>query len=114
RVPVEITYANALTDNRVGQIVQSLAAEAGFDVKLLPLESATAIERYLNGNFQVFIGNWSGRSDPDGTLYAFFACNGSQNVNKYCNKELEKVLDEGRAESDDAARVKIYDKAADI
>jgi peptide/nickel transport system substrate-binding protein len=114
RVPVEITYANALTDNRVGQIVQSLASQAGFDVKLLPLESATAIERYLNGNFQVFIGNWSGRSDPDGTLYAFFSCNGSQNVNKYCNKELQQVLDEGRAESDDAARVKIYEKAADI
>ena len=72
RVPVELTYENALADGRVAQIVQSMAAEAGFDVKLLPLETASAIERYLSGNFEAYIGNWSGRADPDPTLVSFF------------------------------------------
>jgi peptide/nickel transport system substrate-binding protein len=114
KVPVEITYQNALTDGRVAQIVQSMASEAGFEVKLLPLETATAIERYLNGNFEMYIGNWSGRPDPDPTLFVFFGCSGSQNVNKYCSKEMDSVLNAARAEANEAARIKLYEKATDI
>ena len=55
-----------------------------------------AIQRYLAGNFEMYIGNWSGRGDPDPTLYAFFSCDGGQNVNKYCNKDLESVLNAAR------------------
>ena len=113
-VPVELTYENSLTDARVAQIVQSMAKEAGFDVKLLPLETTTAIQRYLAGNFEMYIGNWSGRGDPDPTLYAFFGCNGGQNVNKYCNKELEDVLNAARAEGVVAKRKQLYDKATGI
>jgi peptide/nickel transport system substrate-binding protein len=114
KVPVEITYQNALTDGRVAQIVQSMASEAGFEVKLLPLETATAIERYLNGNFEMYIGNWSGRPDPDPTLFVFFGCSGSQNVNKYCSKDMDSVLNAARAEANEAARIKLYEKATDI
>jgi peptide/nickel transport system substrate-binding protein len=114
RVPVELTYQNALTDGRVAQIVQSMAAEAGFDVKLLPLESATAVDRYFSGNFEMYIGQWSGRADPDPTLFVFFGCGGSQNVNKYCNKELDAVLATARAEADEGARARLYQKATDI
>ncbi|WP_342364406.1 ABC transporter substrate-binding protein [Terrarubrum flagellatum] len=113
-VPVELTYENSLTDGRVAQIVQSMAKEAGFDVKLLPLETTTAIERYLAGNFEMYIGNWSGRGDPDPTLYAFFSCGGGQNVNKYCNKDLEGVLNQARAEGDIARRKALYEKATAI
>lgn len=113
-VPVELTFENSLTDARVAQIVQSMAKEAGFDVKLLPLETTTAIERYLAGNFEMYIGNWSGRGDPDPTLYAFFSCGGGQNVNKYCNKELEGVLNQARAEGDVAKRKALYEKATGL
>ncbi|MBV9113529.1 MAG: ABC transporter substrate-binding protein [Hyphomicrobiales bacterium] len=113
-VPVELTFENSLTDARVAQIVQSMVKEAGFDVKLLPLETSTAIERYLNGNFEMYIANWSGRGDPDPTLYPFFSCEGGQNVNKYCNKDLETVLDAARAESDVQKRKELYEKATGI
>jgi peptide/nickel transport system substrate-binding protein len=113
-VPVELTFENALTDARVAQIVQSMAKEAGFDVKLLPLETTSAIERYLNGNFQMYIGNWSGRGDPDPTLYAFFSCEGGQNVNKYCNRDLEAVLNAARSEAEVAKRKALYEKATGI
>ena len=114
RVPVELTYENALTDGRVAQIVQSMAGEAGFDVKLLPLETSSAIERYLNGNFEMYIGNWSGRADPDPTLFSFFGCTGSQNVNKYCNKDLDAVLTQARAEADESKRAALYESATGI
>ena len=113
-VPVEITFENSLTDARVAQIVQSMAKEAGFDVKLLPLETASAIERYLAGNFEVYVGNWSGRGDPDPTLYTFFACSGGQNFNKYCNRELEGVLNAARAENDTTRRAALYEQATGL
>jgi peptide/nickel transport system substrate-binding protein len=114
RVPMELSYENTAGDNRVAQIMQSMAGEAGFDVKLLPMETATAIERYLNGNFEAYIGNWSGRADPDPTLIAFFSCAGSQNVNKYCNKDLDAILNQARGEADEAKRKALYAKATDI
>lgn len=114
RVPVELTFGNTAADARVAQIVQSMASEAGFDVKLLPLENASATERYLNGNFEMYIGNWSGRPDPDATLVVFFGCEGSQNVNKYCNKELDGLLTEARGAADDAKRKALYTKATAI
>jgi hypothetical protein len=52
--------------------------------------TTTAIERYLNGNFEAYLGNWSGRADPDATLVAFFGCSGAQNVNKYCDKGVAR------------------------
>lgn len=114
RVPVEITFENALGDARVAQIIQSMAAEAGFDVKLLPLETTSAIERYLNGNFEAYIGNWSGRADPDPTLVSFFSTTGSQNVNKFSSKELDAVLMQARAEADEAKRKALYEQATGI
>jgi peptide/nickel transport system substrate-binding protein len=114
RVPVELMFENVAGDTRVAQIVQSMAGEAGFDVKLLPLETTSAIERYLNGNFEAYIGNWSGRADPDPTLISFFSCAGSQNVNKYCNKDLDAILTQARAEADEAKRKALYAEATDI
>jgi peptide/nickel transport system substrate-binding protein len=114
RVPVELTFGNTSADARVAQIVQSMASEAGFDVKLLPLENASATERYLNGNFEMYIGNWSGRPDPDATLVVFFGCQGSQNVNKYCNKTLDTLLADARGTSDEAKRKELYAKATAI
>lgn len=114
RVPVELTFGNTSADARVAQIVQSMAGEAGFDVKLLPLENASATERYLNGNFEMYIGNWSGRPDPDASLVVFFGCQGSQNVNKYCNQELDAILAEARGAADEAKRKQLYARATGI
>ncbi|WP_173089101.1 ABC transporter substrate-binding protein [Devosia sp. 1635] len=111
---IEITYENSLTDGRVAQIIQSMVQEAGFTVSLLPLETSTAIERYLAGNFELYIGNWSGRADPDPTLFTFFGTGGSQNLNGYASPELDEVLIAARRELDTEARKALYEKASDI
>ncbi|WP_457936298.1 ABC transporter substrate-binding protein [Mesorhizobium sp. 10J20-29] len=111
---IEITYENSLTDGRVAQIIQQMAQEAGFTVNLLPLETSSAIERYLAGNFELYIGNWSGRADPDPTLYTFFGTGGSQNLNGYKSQELDDVLIAARKELDTDARKALYEQAAEI
>lgn len=111
---IEITYENSLTDGRVAQIIQAMASEAGFKVELLPLETSSAIERYLAGNFQLYIGNWSGRADPDPTLNTFFGSAGSQNLNGYKSAEIDEVLGQARREVRQEERAALYTKAAGI
>lgn len=111
---IEITYENSLTDGRVAQIIQAMASEAGFTVELLPLETSTAIERYLAGNFQFYIGNWSGRADPDPTLNTFFGASGSQNLNGYKNAELDELLTQGRREVQPDRRAAVYEQVTGI
>jgi len=50
----------------------------------------------------------------DPTLIAFFSCAGSQNVNKYCTKDLDVILTWARGEADEAKRKALYAKATDI
>src|SRR5258705_4783103 len=50
----------------VAQVVQSMAAEAGFDLKIRVIEFATSFKQAQAGEFQIFQINWSGRIDPDG------------------------------------------------
>lgn len=111
---IEITYENSLTDGRVAQIIQAMAGEAGFKVNLLPLETTSAIERYQAGNFQLYIGNWSGRADPDPTLNTFFSTSGSQNLNGYKSAEIDEVLKSARSEVGQDQRMALYTKAAGI
>ncbi len=111
---IEITFENSTTDARVAQIIQQMANEAGFTVSLLPLETSSAIERYLNGNFELYIGNWSGRADPDPTLTTFFGSAGSQNLNGYRSEEIDAALQEGRSSLEPEARKAAYDKVAEI
>ena len=111
---IEITYENSLTDGRVAQMIQAMAGEAGFKVELLPLETSSAIERYLAGNFQLYIGNWSGRADPDPTLNTFFSSRGSQNLNGYSNAELDELLSQARSEVRQEERVALYGKVTAI
>ncbi|PZX13002.1 peptide/nickel transport system substrate-binding protein [Palleronia aestuarii] len=111
---IEITFENSTTDARVAQIIQQMASEAGFAVELLPLETSSAIERYLNGNFELYIGNWSGRADPDPTLTTFFGSEGSQNLNGYRSEEMDAALEEGRTSLEAEARKAAYDEVAQI
>ena len=103
-----------MTDSRVAQIIQSMANEAGFKVNLLPLETSSAIARYLAGDFETYIGNWSGRADPDPTLYTFFASDGSQNLIGYNNPKMDETLIAARKELDVDKRKALYDEVTDI
>jgi peptide/nickel transport system substrate-binding protein len=99
-------------NERVAQVVQSMAQEAGFDVKLQVTEFARALDLSDQGNFQAFQIGWSGRTDPDGNLYIFLACKGSQNNGKYCNETVDKEIDLSRTTSEPAVRRKHYEAIA--
>ena len=63
----------------VAEVVQSMAAEAGFDLKIRVTEFATSLKQAEDGDYQLYLIGWSGRSDPDGNSFSFQTCGAPQN-----------------------------------
>jgi peptide/nickel transport system substrate-binding protein len=51
---------------------------------------------------------WSGRPDPDGNIYAYYSSKGSQNFSAYANPQMDALLDQARATSDQRERAQLY------
>jgi peptide/nickel transport system substrate-binding protein len=107
-IPVELQVANSPVNVRLAELVQSQAAEAGFAVKVVPLENVAAFKNQTDGTFQIQLTPWSGRVDPDGNIYRFHHTNGSDNSTKASDPALDALLDQARAESDVTARKALY------
>ncbi|MBV8919496.1 ABC transporter substrate-binding protein [Bradyrhizobium sp.] len=96
------------------QVVQSMASEAGFDLKIRVTELATSLKQAEAGEYQAFFLRWSGRSDPDGNSYIFLHSNAPQNYSFWSNAEADKALEDARLVSDLAQRKAIYEKLTKI
>jgi peptide/nickel transport system substrate-binding protein len=115
-LPVSIDYMvpKGSEYEAVAQVVQSMAAESGFDIKLRLVEFATSFKQVQAGEFQVFQINWSGRIDPDGNSYVFLHTGAPQNDGGYSNPEADKLMEDARLTSDFAERKAIYEKLTKI
>jgi peptide/nickel transport system substrate-binding protein len=99
---------------RVAQVVQAMAREAGFDVKILSTEFATSLDLADKGQFDAYVLAWSGRADPDGNIYSFDACKQPLNYAGYCKPEVDDLLKRSRTTGDLAERKKLFDEIAAI
>jgi peptide/nickel transport system substrate-binding protein len=99
-------------NERAAQVIQAMAQEAGFDVKLQVTEFARALDLARQGKMEAFYLGWSGRTDPDGNLYSFLACGGALNDGHYCNQDVQKELDLSRTTADPAERLKHFEAIA--
>jgi peptide/nickel transport system substrate-binding protein len=109
---LDFMVPNGVELRSVAEVVQSMAAEAGFDLKIRLTEFATSLKQSEEGDYQVYLIGWSGRSDPDGNSYSFQVCNQPQNTAKYCDKAVDAAHEEARSKTDLAARKAAYEKVA--
>jgi peptide/nickel transport system substrate-binding protein len=109
-VAVDFMVPKNVETETVAQVVQSMAAEAGFDLKIRVTELATALKAAEAGDYQAFILDWSGRIDPDGNAYIFHKTKAPQNYSAYSNADVDKALDDARLVTDMAQRKAIYEK----
>ncbi len=107
---LELTVGNQPDSQQVGEVIQSMAAEAGFEVKLVATESAAALAAAARGDFEAVMLYWSGRPDPDGHLYSFIRRGGAQNDGRFSNPGIDALLDEARGVTDIPARRTVYEK----
>jgi len=113
-VSVDLMAPKGAENEAVAQVIQSMAAEAGFDLKIRLIEFATSFKQAQAGEFQGFLIGWSGRIDPDGNSYVFMHTKAPQNDGGYSNPEADKALEDARLATDPAQRKAIYEKLAKV
>ena len=109
-VAVDLMVPKGAETEAVAQVVQSMAAEAGFDMKIRVTEFATSLKQAEAGEYQAFMLAWSGRIDPDGNSYVFLHSSAPQNYSAWNNPDADKALDDARLVTDMAKRKAIYEK----
>jgi peptide/nickel transport system substrate-binding protein len=110
---VDFMVTNNPETRQVAEIIQAMAGEAGFDIKIRVTEFATSLKEAEKGAFQAFLIGWSGRVDPDGNLYIFHKTKAPQNNSGFSNPDVDKWLDEARTKSTLAERKAVYEKVAE-
>jgi peptide/nickel transport system substrate-binding protein len=97
---------------RLALVVQAMARDAGFDVKIQAAEFATSLNMADKGEFEAYALAWSGRADPDGNLFSFHGCKQPLNYAGYCDAETDKLLAQSRSLRDPAERKKVFEQIA--
>jgi peptide/nickel transport system substrate-binding protein len=109
-----LTIGNSPVEQQVGQVIQSLASEAGFDVKLHAMEANALVAAGKAGDYNAMVVIWSGRPDPDGNVAIWLACDGFLNWGKYCNPKFDDLLARARGVTDVAQRQALYRQVVDV
>lgn len=107
---MELKIPTTPEQSRIGQVVQAMAKEAGFEISLRPTEYATLLEETDDGHYDAFTSGWSGRLDPDGNIASFLQTQGAMNAYGLSDPDVDALIERGRAEADPAERGKIYDE----
>jgi peptide/nickel transport system substrate-binding protein len=110
---MELTVQNDTAGIRTGQVIQAMAAQAGFDVTLRPTESTSAISAARKGNFQTFLIGWSGRPDPDGNIAVMHTKGSSQNYSGYFTPETDALIGQAAAEGNPERRRELYERVVE-
>jgi peptide/nickel transport system substrate-binding protein len=113
-VSVDFMVPKGAETEAVAQVIQSMASETGFDMKIRVTEFATSLKQAEAGEYQAYMLAWSGRIDPDGNSYIFLRSNAPQNYSAWSNAEADKALDDARLVTDLAQRKAIYEKLTKI
>jgi peptide/nickel transport system substrate-binding protein len=109
-VAVDLMVPNTPDARQIAEVLQAMAGDAGFDMKIRVTEFATSLKEAEEGRFQAYVIGWSGRVDPDGNSFIFHKSKAPQNNGLYADAEVDRLLDEQRTVSDPAARKAVYAK----
>jgi peptide/nickel transport system substrate-binding protein len=107
---VELLVYNTPQGVQAGEVIQAMAAEAGFDVRVTASEFGAVLAAVNRGEFEVTLGGWSGLLDPDSNSYTFLHTGAPLNMARYSSKAADRLLEQARAESDLEKRVGLYDQ----
>jgi peptide/nickel transport system substrate-binding protein len=110
---LELMIQNDPQQRRVGEVIQGMAREAGFNITLRPTEFASLLKEQDAGTYQASLIGWSGRLDPDANIHQFQTCKGSLNVTKFCDETVDSLLNRAREVSDQKERFDLYRQAVD-
>ena len=98
--PVPLIVYNTPQGVQTGEVIQSMAAEAGFAVQVNAMEFGTALATVQRGDYMITLGGWSGLLDTDSNAWSFLHTGGALNRAGYSNPQVDALLDRARTVSD--------------
>lgn len=112
-VPFTILVPNRPLSVRVGEMMQAMGSDAGFDVKLDVVDFATTLKMTDEGNFESWgpIGPQFA-NDLDTVAFPVLHSTGGRNLSRYKSPEMDKLLEESRTATDPEKRKEIFKAAA--
>jgi peptide/nickel transport system substrate-binding protein len=109
-IPVKLQVPNDATNERLGQVIQQMTKETGFDVSVQPIDFATGLEQGAAGKFDVMVSGWSGRVDPDGDLSGLINTGGKNNYAGVSDPGIDDPMKQAAASADATERAALYAK----
>ena len=103
-----LTTSGSPLATQEAQFIQSELQPAGIKVNIQQETFATLLSDTQAHHFQAAVLGWSGRPDPDGNTYSWFHTGGGNNNMLYSNPQVDKLLEDARASTDQATRAQDY------
>ncbi|MCF2572704.1 ABC transporter substrate-binding protein [Brevibacterium sp. UCMA 11754] len=109
---VNMKVSNTQDTLRFAQAVQAATKEAGFDIKVQPMEYTALLDAQDRGDYELLQLGWSGRVDPHGNLYTFHYPGAGNNVTGVDDDKLSNLLTRASEATDMDERKKLYGEAS--
>jgi peptide/nickel transport system substrate-binding protein len=110
-VRLELLTWNQPDTPQAAVVIQSMAAEAGFDIHIVAMEITAAGQVEQRGDYQAYLSGWSGRVDTDGNTFQFLHSGQGNNFTGYSSPTVDNLLEQGRATTDVGKRRVVYQQA---
>ena len=111
---VELIVAEPPCQLQVAEMIQAMTKEAGFETRLLALETGTAVQKADRGDHEAMLLGWPGFVDPDQNIDTVLSCKGTLNYSGYCNADFDRLLERRVPQPDIAERVTLYTNGREI
>jgi peptide/nickel transport system substrate-binding protein len=105
RLAVKISARNLSIYRDPAAILADQLKQIWIDSEIDLVETANWLPRLIRGDFvfaQSLVG--SGLDDPDQNFYENYICDSNRNYTKYCNRDLDKLIDRQSMEPDQEKR----------
>lgn len=96
--------------------IQAMLKEVGIEMEIKPMEKGIFNPNRAEGKIPLHFGNWyADFPDADNFFYGYVHSSQSKGMSSnYKNPEVDKLLEQGRLETDPAKRAEIYKKVDQI
>jgi len=110
---LDFFYGESAANAKLGQALQSMFNDIGVDLELRPVETGTWWQLFGDGDYTVSRGGYPMQeANTDAPYYDMYHKDGTFNVSRINDEEINAWLEEARVEQDAARRNDIYVKIA--
>ncbi|MHB1007035.1 MAG: ABC transporter substrate-binding protein [Chloroflexota bacterium] len=116
--PIELVTANAAWAQQImaPAYEQELRKNLNITTKTTVIERSLLADNYVKGTYDLLVETKFDNpiADPTPMWNAYLKTGGSQNVDKYSNKEFDTLLEQINKETDDTKRKALFNKGMDM